>query len=419
MNLKARFSLIGLGIVLFLVATPILVLYARGFKYDFRTGQVTKTGALVVKSDPTKANVFLDGKEAGETPVNVRFLLPKDYEIRIEKEGYQPWVKRLSVNSQFVTWANAYREFVTLFYTEPELKREFKSGQFIFSKNGSEIAFTEEGVYKLLNTQNGDVAILGNAAKLSFPEIGGKEVVWQNGSKIYEMLMQKPSAPLSNELLKNLTFAEADGERLILLSAQGDLYSYNFSKLTLLDKNVAAATLAHDGIYYVQKNSLKHLNSGQSDPTIVSDKLPAFKTVSVNRFENKIFLILDQTLYVINDALEMIHSPASFMRWDGNSHQLLFGNQNELQVYNPTSKNTELILRAIKPISLAKFSAEAGYTFYLQDNKIKAIEMDGRDHRNIYTIVENTGTNPNFEISPSGKYLYLFNAEGGKAYKIR
>ena len=124
MRLKTRFSLIGVGIVLFLIATPLLVLYARGFKFDFNTRQIVKTGALVVKTEPTKADVFLnDKKQADPTPSTIRFLLPGDYTVRVEKSDYQPWTKRFSLRSQLVTWAAADRDTITLFYDRIKLSK--------------------------------------------------------------------------------------------------------------------------------------------------------------------------------------------------------------------------------------------------------------------------------------------------------
>jgi len=122
MTLKLRFSLIGIGIVIFLIITPVLVLYARGFTIDWHNKKIVKTGAVVIKTDPAKALVFLNGKlQANLTPRNIRFLSPGDYDIRIEKDNYQPWTKRLTVKSQLVTWVNANREFITLFLKQPKL----------------------------------------------------------------------------------------------------------------------------------------------------------------------------------------------------------------------------------------------------------------------------------------------------------
>ena len=120
MTLKIRFTLVALGVLIFVLITPALVLYARGFKYDFSKMQVVKTGTLVVESEPRDATISLGDRQIkNKTPLNIRFLLPGDYEVIISKDGYQTWSKRLSIQPQFVTWANLDREFITLFRSQP------------------------------------------------------------------------------------------------------------------------------------------------------------------------------------------------------------------------------------------------------------------------------------------------------------
>src|SRR3989344_1915064 len=121
MRLRNRLLLIALGMVIFAIVTPALVLFARGYKYDFEENKIVKTGVLVVRTRPDQASVFLDDKlQPSTTPLNLRFLPPKDYLVRVEKDGYKPWSKRLPVKAEFVSWANLNREFLTLFFQKPE-----------------------------------------------------------------------------------------------------------------------------------------------------------------------------------------------------------------------------------------------------------------------------------------------------------
>jgi hypothetical protein len=46
------------------------------------------TGALDVQSEPAGANVFVDGKLAGRTPVQVATLDPGDHRVRVVKDGF-------------------------------------------------------------------------------------------------------------------------------------------------------------------------------------------------------------------------------------------------------------------------------------------------------------------------------------------
>src|SRR5688572_13864453 len=128
MKLKHRFSIIAIGFILFLISAPLIVLFARGFKYDFSQNKIVKTGTLVVESEPDNADIFLnDEKEDTQTPANIRFVLPGEYTVTVSKDGYQSWTKRLTIKSQLVTWANDNRDFISLFLALPDLQETWKS----------------------------------------------------------------------------------------------------------------------------------------------------------------------------------------------------------------------------------------------------------------------------------------------------
>ena len=63
MKLRNRFMLVGFGILVFLIATPILVLFSGGYKIDWKNHTIVKTGAFVVKTLPSKADVYINNAE--------------------------------------------------------------------------------------------------------------------------------------------------------------------------------------------------------------------------------------------------------------------------------------------------------------------------------------------------------------------
>jgi hypothetical protein len=65
----------------------------------------TTTGTLAVASVPSGAAVILDGKELGLTPFSRSGLVPGSYSLRVEKEGYAPWDKVVTVfPGRYSTW---------------------------------------------------------------------------------------------------------------------------------------------------------------------------------------------------------------------------------------------------------------------------------------------------------------------------
>ena len=56
-----------------------------------------KTGSIIMKSKPSKAKIFLDGKEVGITPDIIRSIDPGTHEVEIRLGEYEVWRERLSV----------------------------------------------------------------------------------------------------------------------------------------------------------------------------------------------------------------------------------------------------------------------------------------------------------------------------------
>lgn len=98
-----------------ILGTIAVILYGRGYRPDFRENKLKTTGLLSATSDPIGAQVFLDGKlkTATNNPLNID---PGWYTVTISKESYIPWQKRLRVQGEVVTRADAF-----LFPTNPSL----------------------------------------------------------------------------------------------------------------------------------------------------------------------------------------------------------------------------------------------------------------------------------------------------------
>lgn len=63
----------------------------REIKVGYLVEIAFKVGELEIKSDPSRAKVFVDGKEFGETPIFLSEIKIGRHQIRITKEGCEPW----------------------------------------------------------------------------------------------------------------------------------------------------------------------------------------------------------------------------------------------------------------------------------------------------------------------------------------
>lgn len=119
---KIRVFIFLLTIVIVGGFGAIISLYARGYRFDLKTLRFAPNGLLVVKSEPDGAQVFVDAEL--ETATNATIPLPPGtYDVEIRKEGYFPWKKRLVIEKEIVTEANA-----SLFKAVPSLSAVTFSG---------------------------------------------------------------------------------------------------------------------------------------------------------------------------------------------------------------------------------------------------------------------------------------------------
>lgn len=78
-----------------------VILYARGYRPDFRTRSLTPTGILAFSSSPKAAKVYVNGVLKGATDLNLT-LPPGQYFIEIKKEGYTDWNKNILLKGEVV-----------------------------------------------------------------------------------------------------------------------------------------------------------------------------------------------------------------------------------------------------------------------------------------------------------------------------
>ena len=106
------FSLVLIGLI-----AGAAIYLAKGYRYQSDTGTFSGTGIISVSSVPDQASVYLDGHLTTATDDNITSLPPKNYKVRIVKEGYIPWEKDIDVKQGLVSEIKAtlYRSIPTIY----------------------------------------------------------------------------------------------------------------------------------------------------------------------------------------------------------------------------------------------------------------------------------------------------------------
>ncbi len=95
--------------ILFLLVTPLVILYALGYRFDFAQRiVVTERGGVYVYTSLPGTNIYIDGELKETTGIFRREYLsqsirPGRYFVRAENEGYRSWEKYVQVHAGRVT----------------------------------------------------------------------------------------------------------------------------------------------------------------------------------------------------------------------------------------------------------------------------------------------------------------------------
>lgn len=119
---KVRIIVFLITIIIVGTALYIASLYARGYRFNFQTLKFTPNGLLIIKSVPDGAQLFINGEFKTATNATTP-LPPETYDVRVEKEGFWTWSKRMTIEKEIVTEATAH-----LFKIAPSLSAVTFSG---------------------------------------------------------------------------------------------------------------------------------------------------------------------------------------------------------------------------------------------------------------------------------------------------
>ncbi len=145
MTLKTRRILFYSFVFLFVLAAVVIVLYSGGFRFDFQTGTVSKTGGIYIKSKPSNIDITLDGKrvknDSGifQSGTLITDLLPGVYSIELSGDNYYPWKKNAAVD------AGGVSVFDNIILLSKDKGEQIASSTDYFYVSGNKILSVDDG----------------------------------------------------------------------------------------------------------------------------------------------------------------------------------------------------------------------------------------------------------------------------------
>lgn len=101
MSKRTRLFLFIFAVIIFVVLSYLTVVYSLGYRYDFVHRTFLPTGSFRLVAN-TGADVYINELLAGKTSFlsnsfSKSRLLPRTYLVRMEKTGYHPWQKNITI----------------------------------------------------------------------------------------------------------------------------------------------------------------------------------------------------------------------------------------------------------------------------------------------------------------------------------
>ncbi len=264
--MSKRFVITILTLLAIVVAAGVVIFLAKGYTFSPVEKRIVGTGIITVSSQPDSASVYVDGHLTTATNATISSLSPKQYSVRIVKEGFIPWEKQITVREGLVTEVK-----VTLFPAIPTI-----------------YPLTFTGVANPVLSPDGD--------KLAYiVRVGKKAGVW-----VWTMAKNQPIA-----------FARSSEPHQITTSATAD-----FSKATLRWSSDSKQVLATVG----NNNYLLEFDRLNTEPR---DITPVLAATIKSWEEDQKSKDESATVSIVDPSIRQVASSSAVVRWSPDETKMM------------------------------------------------------------------------------------------------
>jgi len=410
----------------FIALTYVLINLSQGNHFDFKSRTWKQNGMFIFSSKPAGASIYINDKlskyRTGSTMImrKLDIFSPGEYDIKVTKDGYISWNKKLVSEAGLVTWAN----YIWLIKKDIGIK-ELTSGQKItrvFPSHDSKKIILEtinsggSSFYVYEVDSNRQIQIIG---KEKIP-LGTKvnNFIWSNndnkiivdamvsGTKKYFILSGKDFADVSNLTdLFNLDFSSltwsANSEDEIFCLKNDSLHRINLSERSItaaiVDKALVFNIVPKDKnkILYIRKDpktletALWQTDVSGNNKLIIIEGLSPEEAYGIYAYGNleKVALISKKskniTVMDMNDKSKELDlsKEATFAEWSENGKRLLYGNNRSVWSYDFDKKKEYKVFEG--DIISALWYPDNAHVVIQSRNDNILIEFDGANRTNL------------------------------------
>jgi len=353
MTLRLRRFIYSTFIAIFFLVSPPLVFYTAGYRYDFKHNRVIETGSLVVKSYPAGAEIYLDDELYREkTPTIINTIIPGTMNLRVEKEGYHVWERKIQIEPRVTTFVETVRLFADTMPV-PQLERSIID--YWWNERENKFVYQTTDHIRLFNTFNNSDTLIANTG----PGVSA-DVAW---------------SPDGQRFI--LTRTAYGAEQHFIINANKPDEFTDLSSITNLSLTTVQWNPLNDNSVYALSNGVLY-----RIPYLLKEiRLVHQGVIEDYRAENKRIIFIERAQqrtrylsWIAPSDPDTIHRVTEILETGDiaitptHSHRVAYANERSktLTVIDPTivENNIELAERTIRNVDQAIWSLNGEYLFY-------------------------------------------------------
>jgi len=399
MSKKIRDYIFFIFIVLFIVGTTLVSLYASGYKFNLGwpprfNRLLVKTGMIAVDSLPSGATIYLNdqplknfsfnpwNKNYLTTAAKIRNVLPGEYTLRLERDGYLPLNKKIGVypgQTTVVEDINLFRSDLPFLITgAKEGKLELSaSRKYLYIAAAAKIITLRNTQEKTLSLSAGVGEWLKNQDKLlldgwllpatdsngdfNYNELVGTTASqWHYDEETSRLYYQGKKSLSYLDTAKKTGVLVISGEDYLAYEPQGDYLFFvaannnqtKIKKYSLLAGRVEEETALPNNGHYIFHSS------GQA-------------TLELYDEQNKTLYLIDPNN--LTSGGRTIHDITSWQWLDNNT--LLYNNNWEIYFFNLQQNKPSLLTRVGEEIKEIIWHKDGNYLIFSTANSLNAYDL--------------------------------------------
>ena len=412
MTSQGRRILFIWAVTLFILLSTLVLIFAFGFRYDFKNNLLTKTGSIVLKPN-VEAQILINDKPEGHTSfLNNTFskkrLLPGNYTVKVQKDKYFSWQKEIEVKEGLVS---DFSRIVLFKQNQIEqVSVNGKSPMFI-DREGKRVIYWGKDTISFYEL-GGNQPIYQSEATLDFATLKvvwgteGKEALVYDKSKVFYFdLSKKTFKPmgsskqyvLESSVLKNGSLYFLKARDLLVLSVENlksQVVSKNLISFLIYKNEIFALSSGESKLIKIDLNGENEQNLGNF-PARNSRSAGTIKKIEYQ--DGTHYLLIDSHLYslkssevtlIADDVQRFAISPDNTMLGWHNGHEFWIEWIKDTE-YQPLKKTEEreLIAEISKNIREFSWYKNSSHVFLELEDGLAIVETDLRGGANMYLIL--------------------------------